>query len=670
MNNLQAILQNLEAKSDFFTGDFFIPECWNSFGYNDFSLDSKRKKQIKVNPYAFISEAIKYCLSKKSEKEDLIQALSGGVNITDCTIYSMLPRMFSAWNHWDDGFIPGTLLKAICLLPYLKKLNVNIIYLLPVFKYSDVNKKGEIGSPYSIKNVYKIDENLHDPLLGEDKSLVDTEFKAFMEACHAMDIRVMVDFVFRTVSRDNDLIMEHPDWFYWISKDIEADFTAPILNGFKKPTVISERAIKKIYSENNLDSYVSLFRFSPNTQAPERWKKIVDTYKKTGDNILKLIEEEFGITTAPGFADVINDLQPPWSDVTYLRLYFDNNPIASEYILEDKPPYILYDVAKASISKGKKANKELWEYIADVMPYYQETYGLDGARIDMGHALPDELNKDMIDRVKKNNPNFILWSEEFNSKNSGSAKDNGYSFMTGGLWSTYPSIEKSGFYKRLMKDLLEAKVPVSAAIETPDTPRGACLFGDKNSLELVIAVNAMIPNAVSFINNGLEIREVQPMNLGLGYSKKGKFALKEEDPMYGKLAFFDNYMLHWTQDGFENIEKLMGDLSKIRTRYRDLISLETFYNITAQNVNKKILFLLYFDKKTNRGIFLLANRVKGKYARHSLKKMLPEETNKCNIRVIYKGGKVCDERILSINSIILQEKEYIIGVLEKGGLLK
>lgn len=665
MRNLQVILQILESKRASFEDDYFVPECWNSFGYEDFTLNPNREKQIKVNPYGFISEAIKNCLSGKSDKDGLLEALGGEVSITDCTIYSMLPRMFSAWNHKDDNFVSGSLLKAICLLPYLKKLNVNVIYLLPVFKYSDVNKKGEIGSPYSIKNIYKIDENLHDDLLGDDKSFVDTEFKAFMEACHAMDIRVMVDFVFRTVSRDNDLMIEHPDWFYWISKDIEDKFSAPILDGFKKPTVISEKAIRTIYSENNLDKYISLFRFSPDKQDPKKWQGLVNKHKETGENILKLIENEFGVTTTPGFADVINDPQPPWSDVTYLRIYFDNSSFAAEYIGDDKPPYILYDVAKASISKGNKPNKELWEYIADVMPYYQEEYGIDGARIDMGHALPAELNKDMLERVKNNNPNFILWSEEFNPKKSGSAKENGYSFMTGGLWSTYPTIEKSGFYKRLMKDLMDAKIPVSAAIETPDTPRGACLFDDKDSLELMIAINTMIPNAVPFINNGMEVMEEQPMNLGLGYSARGRFALPKDDPMYGKLAFFDNYMLHWTNDGFEFMERLMGDLRSIRTKYRDLINFNMFYSIDEQNSNRKMLLLLYFDKNSKNGIFLLANRVKGNFARHSLRKLLPADTAKCDIRVIYKEGKMCDEHILSINSIVLQPKEYIIGVLEK-----
>ncbi len=40
-------------------------------------------------------------------------------------------------------------------------------------------------------------------------------------------MRVMLDFVPRTAARDNNLILDHPDWFYWISIDEMNDF-APL----------------------------------------------------------------------------------------------------------------------------------------------------------------------------------------------------------------------------------------------------------------------------------------------------------------------------------------------------------------------------------------------------------------------------------------------------------
>ena len=122
---------------------------------------------------------------------------SSPVNMEDSAIYGLFPRMFTAWNHYNNDICSGTFLKAMCLLPYFKRMGINVIYLLPIFKYSLNYKKGETGSPYSIKNIYELDENLHDALLGPmDSSLLESEFKAFVEACHILKIKVMIEFVF------------------------------------------------------------------------------------------------------------------------------------------------------------------------------------------------------------------------------------------------------------------------------------------------------------------------------------------------------------------------------------------------------------------------------------------------------------------------------------------
>lgn len=665
MKNLQRVLEQLKKQKASFQGHYYIPKVWNSFGFEDYTASSDREEEVCVQPHDFITQAIESCLSKASQSEHLLQAFSEPVRITDCNIYSMLPRMFTAWNHYDEKLVSGSFLKAICLLPFLKSLHVDIIYLLPIFKYSNVRKKGEIGSPYAIKNIYQIDENLHDPLLGEEKDFVHIEFKAFMEACHAMGFRVMLDFVFRTVARDSDILSEHPDWFYWIKKEAEKEFKAPMLKGFKKPTVISEASIHTLYSRNDLSSYLSLFQPSPDQADPKKWSGVVARQKRTGENLLQLIEAEFGITTTPGFADVINDPQPAWSDVTYLKMYHDRGTIAADYIAPEQPAYVLYDVAKASVAGGKQPNQELWEYIAGVIPYYQQEYGLDGARIDMGHALPESLNLELVARVKAGNPHFILWSEEFNAQKSQKAKEAGFNFMSGGLWAIYPTIEKFGFYRRLLQDLLEAKIPITAALETPDTPRAAELYATSGSLEMMVFLNGMLPNAVSFLNNGLEMMEKQPMNLGLGSSKKGRFALDAGDPMYGKLAFFDPYMLHWKNEAVASMQQWLTDLVEIRKRYRSLLCFENFVAAKEQNSHRKMLLLLYYDKKAKQGIFFLANRASERKARISLIQFLPPETRKGKMRIIYRKGRSCDEAVVSINSIILQPKEYMIGILEE-----
>ena len=110
----------------------------------------------------------------------------------------------------------GTFLKAIALLPYLKSLGVDIIYLLPVTKIGIDGKKGDLGSPYAVKNPYELDENLTEPFL--DIPIQD-QFKAFIEAAHSLNIKVVTELVLRTASIDSDLAIDHPEWFYWIKEN-------------------------------------------------------------------------------------------------------------------------------------------------------------------------------------------------------------------------------------------------------------------------------------------------------------------------------------------------------------------------------------------------------------------------------------------------------------------
>ena len=101
------------------------------------------------------------------------------------------------------------------MLPYIKRLGVNTVHLLPITSIGQDGNKGTLGSPYAIRNPYELDENLSEPALGLD---VKTEFKAFVEAAHRLGLRVVVEFVFRTAAKDADWVKEHPEWFYWIKE--------------------------------------------------------------------------------------------------------------------------------------------------------------------------------------------------------------------------------------------------------------------------------------------------------------------------------------------------------------------------------------------------------------------------------------------------------------------
>ncbi len=675
MQNLSAVIEKLKERKGGLRKEYFVPEVWNAFGYKYFDKSPEREKEIRVDPYDFFIYCIQYIILSRETPGGIIKGkpekeIKDHCDIVDdlkkSVIYSILPRMFTAWGHSKDKTLEsGTFLKTICLLPYLKSMGVNIIYLLPVFEYSGRYKKGEIGSPYAIKNIYKLDENLHDSLLGEyDEDLLKIQFRAFVEACHMMGIKVMADFVFRTVSRDSDLIEEHPDWFYWINTRYNDAFKVPKLKELEKQSSLNDELTEKLYKSENIDEYLKIFSFDPKTLDPAKWEEIIKIRRSTKKGLLELIEEHFGITTVPGFSDVVNDSQPPWSDVTFLKFYSDVLPHAKDYVKEQQPPYILHDGVKMNLYQGNEKKQELFDYIEGIIPYYQHNFKIDGARIDMGHALPDVLNESIVRRAREINPHFILWSEEFNPKNSGEVKRQGFHFISGGLWSIYKDLEKDNFNFQILEQLSALQIPLAAGPETPDTARITGILTDRDMIECVIWISFLVPDGIPFINNGLEILEKQPMNLGLDDTGAGRFVLSKDDEMYGKLAFFDNYCLHWVNNGYEWMLKLIKNAGAIRAEYSSLIAKAGNFKSEFMDLFEgKTTFLLFNDIKTGENLFFLASREYKKAITVKFDYFCSEENENRyrKVKIIYSNKNRSQDRTIPGQAWNLGPGEIIIG---------
>ena len=89
-------------------------------------------------------------------------------------------------------------------LERIKALGVDIVYLLPIHPIGEKNRKGTLGSPYSIKDYYGVN-----PELG---TLDD--FITLVKRIHALGMKVMLDIVFNHTSYDSILLHTHPEYFY------------------------------------------------------------------------------------------------------------------------------------------------------------------------------------------------------------------------------------------------------------------------------------------------------------------------------------------------------------------------------------------------------------------------------------------------------------------------
>ncbi|NJB86216.1 glycosidase [Lewinella marina] len=105
----------------------------------------------------------------------------------------------------------GTFRAAAGELPRLKQLGVDILWLMPVHPIGEKNRKGELGSPYSIRDYYGVN-----PEFGTLEDLKD-----FVSQAHEAGMKVILDWVANHTAWDNALVEQHPEWY---ARDYKGDF--------------------------------------------------------------------------------------------------------------------------------------------------------------------------------------------------------------------------------------------------------------------------------------------------------------------------------------------------------------------------------------------------------------------------------------------------------------
>ncbi|OGR85583.1 MAG: hypothetical protein A2901_01980 [Elusimicrobia bacterium RIFCSPLOWO2_01_FULL_54_10] len=525
---------------------YFVPSVWMD---QNFEAPIEARK---VNPHEFFLNAIESILSKSAEASVVNKGKNGDWS-AGAIVYNLFVRLGTAFDHNQNGVLDlplnrddfretGTFLKSIALLPYINALGANTIHLLPITTHGADGKKGNLGSNYAIRDPYELDEALSEDFYGFG---VEKEFKAFMEAAHHMGMAVVLEFVFRTASKDSDWAAKHPDWFYWV-KDSVTDRPSHSSDGnlYGSP-VFSPEELKEILArqksgnfENSIPPsqiYRNMFTASP----PAKF------VRKDGVRWVGQLPDGTKVRIPGAFADwPPDDSQPPWGDVTYLKFYDhpDFNYIAYNTVR-------MYDPVLAQKTNSKNS---LWKEIEGIIPFYQEEYGIDGVMIDMGHALPKDLFSAMERRAREINPNFAFWEESFGPTKE--SRENGYNLSVGYFWCDVPVPDK-------LKALLDRcateglPLPFFGTVETHDTPRAAAR-GERDDSEFFWVLACLMP-VVPYIHGGFELGEKVPVNTGLGFSA-------EEIKLYPpeKLSLFSATALNWL--GSKPLLVMVRDMVRFR----------------------------------------------------------------------------------------------------------
>lgn len=161
----------------------------------------------------------------------------------NATIYQVNVRQFSK----EGSF------KAVTKeLPRLKKMGIDIIWLMPIQPIGKINRKGSLGSYYSVQDYLGIN-----PEFGSKD-----DFRNLVDAVHQHGMYLILDWVANHSSWDNSLVTQHPEWYSksrdgkfqptpWRDYDdiIDFDFSEPGLRKYMTD------ALKFWVKEYNIDGY-------------------------------------------------------------------------------------------------------------------------------------------------------------------------------------------------------------------------------------------------------------------------------------------------------------------------------------------------------------------------------------------------------------------------------
>ncbi|MDE6095394.1 MAG: alpha-amylase [Muribaculaceae bacterium] len=146
----------------------------------------------------------------------LVFSACGGKGNADKTVAEERDSTFTSVKHpeWSRNAViyevnlrqytdSGTVTAFAGELPRLKELGVDILWFMPVHPISKQDRKGTLGSYYSVA-----DYTAFNPEFGT----ID-QFKDVVRKAHAQGMKVIIDWVPNHSGRDNKWVTEHPDWY-------------------------------------------------------------------------------------------------------------------------------------------------------------------------------------------------------------------------------------------------------------------------------------------------------------------------------------------------------------------------------------------------------------------------------------------------------------------------
>ena len=131
--------------------------------------------------------------------------------VKNSVIYEINTRQYSP---------EGTFKALEADLPRIKELGIDILWMMPIYPIGEKDRKVPEGATTSLGSYYSIrDYQAVNPEFGTKE-----DFKSLVDKAHGMGFKVIIDWVSNHTSRDNNWIIDHPDWY---KKDAQGNIATP-----------------------------------------------------------------------------------------------------------------------------------------------------------------------------------------------------------------------------------------------------------------------------------------------------------------------------------------------------------------------------------------------------------------------------------------------------------
>ncbi|MBT7464895.1 MAG: alpha-amylase [Bacteroidetes bacterium] len=309
-------------------------------------------------------------------------------------------------------------------LPRLEELGVDILWFMPIHPIGEKNRKGELGSYYSVKDYKGVN-----PEFGTFE-----DFTTMVRQAHDLNMKVIIDWVPNHSSWDNPLITEHPEWY-------ALDSTGNMYSPYDWTDVVQFDYTQDGLKDYMIDAFIFWlkeadidgFRMDVAHQVPiEFWNDVRGPLMEVKPEVFLLAEAEnralhekaFNMTYAWEFHHMMNEVAQGKKGLSVMLEYFERSE--TDYNPNDMRMYF------TSNHDENSWNGTVWERMGDatevmaILSYTLPGMPLiyNGQEAGLAHRL-EFFVKDSIpwishpfnelytnlNRFKKDNP--ALWNPGF-----------------------------------------------------------------------------------------------------------------------------------------------------------------------------------------------------------------------------------------------------------------